>query len=138
MRLLSALLLALALLAVSGQVALADCGRTIISDALDDGVVEAHYSQGCYALALGEVQGDTAEYSNVLAVIRQAKARDALSGQSGNSTTTTSPSSQTTTSGGGVVSGGGTGPPAATGAGSSTSRAPPSASTGVSPPPDPS
>ena len=58
----------------------ADCGARIIDDYFADGSVDGHYSQACYQQAIAEFPKDAQGYSNGLAAIQAAQARDKLGG----------------------------------------------------------
>jgi len=69
------LVLVLVLLAVVPAAASAACGDTVISDYLDEGVVDGTYSQACYDQALGKLDDDLREYTNAETDIAAAKLR---------------------------------------------------------------
>ena len=75
MHLVRNLVLVLFLLAVAPAAASAACGDTIISDYLDEGVVDGKYSQACYDQALGKLDDDLREYTNAETDIAAAKLR---------------------------------------------------------------
>ena len=75
MHLVRNIVLVLVLLAVAPAAASAACGDTIISDYLDEGVVDGKYSQACYDQALGKLDDDLREYTNAETDIAAAKLR---------------------------------------------------------------
>lgn len=56
----------------AAQVASASCGSQVISDGMDDGVIQGNYSVPCLKQALGLVHGDASTYTDIQPVI-QAK-----------------------------------------------------------------
>jgi hypothetical protein len=83
MRRLLTILVALAGTLIVAAPASADCGARIIDDYFADGSVDGHYSQACYQQAIAEFPQDAQGYSNGLAAIQAAQARDKLSGGGG-------------------------------------------------------
>ena len=81
------ILVALAGTLVLAAPASADCGARIIDDYFADGSVDGHYSQACYQQAIAEFPKDAQGYSNGLAAIEAAQARDKLGGDGGGSGT---------------------------------------------------
>ena len=59
------------------QIALADCAHEIVAQAYT-GSVTRHYSQGCYAAAIRIEPVDGSSYSDLDAIIKDAKRADAL------------------------------------------------------------
>ena len=56
----------------AAQVASASCGSQVISDGMNDGVIEGNYSIPCLKQALGLVHGDASTYTDIQPII-QAK-----------------------------------------------------------------
>jgi hypothetical protein len=104
----------------------AGCGDAIIADYQDDGEIQGHYSQACYADALANVPEDAKVYSPIVAAIQAAMARDKAAGGTGNGGSGTGTGGVPRT----TLEGGRTSPE-----GSSTEEALPVAPTTSTPPP---